>query len=51
MSRAAVLAGRTLADLMTQALGALVVAAVGLAIGWRVHTGVADTLAPSVWPC
>jgi ABC transporter DrrB family efflux protein len=45
MSRAAVLAGRTLADLLTQALGALVVAAVGLAIGWRVHTGIADTLA------
>ena len=45
MSRAAVLAGRTVADLLTQALGALVVAAVGLAIGWRVHTGIADTLA------
>jgi ABC-2 type transport system permease protein len=45
MSRAAVLAGRTLADLLTQALGALVVAAVGLAIGWRVHTGPADALA------
>jgi ABC-2 type transport system permease protein len=45
MSRAAVLAGRTLADLLTQALGALVIVAVGLAIGWRVHTGVADTLA------
>jgi len=45
MSRAAVLAGRTLADLLTQALGVLVVAAVGLAIGWRVHTGIADTLA------
>jgi ABC transporter DrrB family efflux protein len=45
MSRAAVLAGRTLADLLTQALGALVVAGVGLAIGWRIHTGVADTLA------
>ena len=45
MSRAAVLAGRTLADLLTQALGTLVVAGVGLAIGWRVHTGVADTLA------
>jgi ABC transporter DrrB family efflux protein len=45
MSRAAVLAGRTLADLLTQALGALVVAGVGLAIGWRVHTGIAGTLA------
>src|SRR5579859_2661201 len=45
MSRAAVLAGRTLADLLTQAIGALVVAGVGLAIGWRVHTGPADALA------
>ncbi len=34
-----------MADLLTQALGALVVAGVGLAIGWRIHTGVADTLA------
>jgi len=42
MSRAAVLAGRTLADLLTQASGALVVAGVGLAIGWRVHTGIAE---------
>ena len=39
------LAGRTLADLLTQVIGALVVAAVGLAIGWRVHTGPADALA------
>jgi ABC transporter DrrB family efflux protein len=45
MSRAAVLAGRTLADLLTQAIGALVVAGVGLAIGWRVHAGPADALA------
>jgi len=45
MSRGAVLAGRTLADLLTQVIGALVVAGVGLAIGWRVHTGPADVLA------
>jgi len=45
MSRSAVLAGRTIADLVTQALGALVVAGVGLAIGWRVHTGPADVAA------
>jgi ABC-2 type transport system permease protein len=45
MSRAAVLAGRTLADLLTQVIGALVVAGVGLAIGWRVHTGPADVVA------
>jgi ABC-2 type transport system permease protein len=45
MSRAAVLAGRTFADLLTQVIGGLVVAGVGLAIGWRVHTGPADVLA------
>lgn len=37
MTRPAVLAGRTLADLATQVLGTLVVAVTGLAIGWRVH--------------
>ena len=45
MSRSAVLAGRTLADLVTQAIGAVVVAGVGLAIGWRIHTSVADAAA------
>ena len=42
MSRAAVLTARTIADLLTQLIGALVVAGVGLAIGWRVHTSAAD---------
>jgi ABC-2 type transport system permease protein len=45
MSRAAVLVGRTLSDLLTQVIGVLVVAAVGLAIGWRVHTGIGDVAA------
>jgi ABC transporter DrrB family efflux protein len=45
MSRSAVLAGRTLADLVTQMIGAAVVAGVGLAIGWRIHTSVADAAA------
>jgi ABC-2 type transport system permease protein len=45
MSRAAVLAGRTIADLLTQVIGLVVVVAVGLAIGWRVHTGPGDVLA------
>jgi ABC transporter DrrB family efflux protein len=45
MSRAAVLAGRTLSDLLTQVIGVIVVAAVGLAIGWRVHTGFGDIAA------
>jgi ABC-2 type transport system permease protein len=45
MSRAAVLAGRLTADLLTAALGLAVVAAVGLFVGWRVHTGAADVAA------
>ncbi|MBO0777167.1 MAG: ABC transporter permease [Actinobacteria bacterium] len=45
MSRSAVLAGRTIADLATQVIGTLVVAAAGLAIGWRVHTSAAEVLA------
>jgi ABC-2 type transport system permease protein len=45
MSRAAVLTARTIADLLTQVIGAAVVAAVGLAIGWRIHTGPGDAIA------
>jgi ABC-2 type transport system permease protein len=44
MSRAAVLAGRTLADLLTQILGIVVLIGTGLAIGWRIHNGIADAL-------
>ena len=44
MSRAAVLTARTLADLLTQMIGALVVAGVGLAIGWRVHTSAGEVI-------
>jgi len=44
MSRAAVLTARTLADLLTQVIGAAVVAGVGLAIGWRVHTSAGDVI-------
>ena len=44
-SRSAVLAGRTIADLVTQVIGTVVVAAVGLAIGWRIHSSVADAAA------
>jgi ABC-type polysaccharide/polyol phosphate export permease len=39
MSRAAVLAGRTLADLGTQVIGIAVLAVTGLAVGWRVENG------------
>jgi ABC transporter DrrB family efflux protein len=44
-ARSAVLAGRTIADLFTQVIGAVVVAGVGLAIGWRIHSSVADAAA------
>jgi ABC transporter DrrB family efflux protein len=45
MSRAAVLVARSVADLLTQVIGALVTAGIGLAIGWRVHTNAAEVLA------
>ena len=44
MSRAAVLAGRTLADLLTQMLGIVVLIGTGLAIGWRIHNGIGAAL-------
>jgi ABC-2 type transport system permease protein len=45
MSRWAVLVARSIAELLTQLIGAAVVVCVGLAIGWRVHTGPADVIA------
>jgi ABC-2 type transport system permease protein len=45
MSRASVLAGRTIADLGTQLIGLAVLAVTGLAVGWRIHNGVPDALA------
>jgi ABC-type multidrug transport system permease subunit len=45
MSRAAVLAGRTLADLGTQIIGICVLAVTGLAVGWRVLNGPGPALA------
>jgi ABC transporter DrrB family efflux protein len=45
IARAAVLAGRTLADLATQVIGVLVLICTGLAVGWRVYHGVGDALA------
>jgi ABC-2 type transport system permease protein len=44
ISRAAVLAGRTMSDLATQALGILVLVATGLAVGWRMEHGIGDAL-------
>lgn len=45
IARAAVLAGRTTSDLVTQVLGIVVLVITGLAIGWRAHNGLADALA------
>ena len=44
MSRAAVLTARTIADLITNAIGVAVVAVVGLAIGWRITTNAGDAI-------
>jgi ABC-2 type transport system permease protein len=40
MARSAVLAGRTIADLVRNVFVVAVMVAVGFAVGWRVHTGV-----------
>jgi ABC-2 type transport system permease protein len=40
MARGAVLTGRTLADLVQTALTVVVLAVVGLLVGWRVHNGI-----------
>jgi ABC-2 type transport system permease protein len=44
ISRAAVLAGRTLSDLITQLLGIAVLVATGLVIGWRAEKGLGAAL-------
>jgi ABC transporter DrrB family efflux protein len=45
MARSAVLTGQTVAELLENVLGLAVMAACGLAIGWRPESGAADTLA------
>ncbi len=44
MSRATVMVGRTFADLITTLVGATVTVVAGLAVGWRIHAGLADIL-------
>ncbi len=44
INRAAVLAGRTVSDLITQLLGIVVLVATGLAIGWRAELGLGHAL-------
>jgi ABC transporter DrrB family efflux protein len=45
MARAAVLAGRTLADVVTNSLGAAIVVGTGLLVGFTFHTDVGEVLA------
>lgn len=45
ISRASVLIGRTLADLLVSVGALMIVVLVGLALGWRPHTGVGSVLA------
>jgi ABC-2 type transport system permease protein len=45
MARSAVLAGRTVADLALSVISCAVMAAAGLAIGWRIHHGIPAALA------
>jgi len=44
INRAAVLAGRTISDLITQILGIAVLVATGLVIGWRAEDGLGNAL-------
>jgi ABC-2 type transport system permease protein len=44
INRAAVLAGRTLSDLITQVIGVVVLIGTGLAVGWRAQNGMGDAL-------
>jgi ABC-2 type transport system permease protein len=45
MARSAVLAGRTLADLVRNVFVVLVMVVVGFAVGWRIHTSVIEVVA------
>jgi ABC-2 type transport system permease protein len=44
ISRWSVLAGRAVADLLTQALGLVVLVVTGLVVGWRIQHGAGDAL-------
>ncbi|MEU8872746.1 ABC transporter permease [Streptomyces javensis] len=44
MARSAVLVGRSVLDMLQSALGLLVLLGVGLAMGWRWHSGLGDAL-------
>jgi ABC-2 type transport system permease protein len=44
IARSAVLAGRVLADLLTEVIAIVVLVITGLAVGWGIHNGIADAL-------
>jgi ABC transporter DrrB family efflux protein len=44
IARSAVLAGRVIADLLTEVVAIVVLVLTGLAVGWRIHNGVGDAL-------
>lgn len=44
MSRAAVVVGRTASDVLYNVLSLVVMTVAGLAVGWRIHGGVADAI-------
>lgn len=44
IARSAVLTGRVIADLLTEVVAILVLVVTGLAVGWRIHNGLADAL-------
>ena len=45
IARSAVLAGRVIADLLTEVIALVVLIITGLAVGWRIHNGAGDALA------
>jgi ABC transporter DrrB family efflux protein len=44
IARSSVLAGRVLADVLTEVLAVAVLVITGLAVGWRIHNGIGDAL-------
>ena len=44
IAKSSVLAGRVLADLLTEVLAVFVLVVTGLAVGWRIHNGIGDAL-------
>ena len=45
IARSAVLAGRVIADLLTEVIALAVLVITGLAVGWRIHNGAGDAVA------